>query len=68
VAAIVDGAILIITFVVPLVPFRTWTYSCPGTIRDGGILSYPRFAIQLPTMSTWPTACKNARGCASSGV
>ena len=31
-----------------LVPHRVWSYSGPGTMLDGGILSYPRYRLELP--------------------
>jgi hypothetical protein len=33
------------------VPHRVWSYSGPGTMRDGGILSYPRYRLDLPTVA-----------------
>jgi hypothetical protein len=31
-----------------VVPHREWSYSGPGTMRDDGILSYPRYRLELP--------------------
>ena len=43
--------ILVITVVVLFVPRPVWSYRGPGTMRDNGVLSYPRYVLKLPSIS-----------------
>jgi hypothetical protein len=33
------------------VPHQIWSYSGPGTMRDDGVLSYPRYKLELPSVA-----------------
>jgi hypothetical protein len=43
--------ILALTVVVLFVPHPVWSYRGPGTMRDYGLLSYPRYELKLPSIS-----------------
>ena len=47
------GAVILaaITVVVQFVPHPVWSYRGPGTMRDYGVLGYPRYELKLPSMS-----------------
>jgi hypothetical protein len=40
-----------LTVVVLFVPHSVWSYRGPGTMRDYGVLGYPRYELKLPSMS-----------------
>jgi hypothetical protein len=50
--ALIGAVILVaLTFVVQVVPHPVWSYRGPGTMRDHGVLGYPRYELKLPSMS-----------------
>jgi hypothetical protein len=43
--------ILALTVLVLVVPHPVWSYRGPGTMRDYGLLSHPRYQLKLPSIS-----------------
>jgi hypothetical protein len=44
-----------LTGIVLFVPRPVWSYKGPGTMRDYGVLSHPRYQLKLPRMSAEQT-------------
>jgi len=48
--ALACALVVVGTVAVLVVPYRAWSYKGPGQLRDNGVLSYPRFQLELPTI------------------
>ena len=49
-----SAAAAMLAIVTLCVPHNVWSYEGPGKLRDNGLLSYPRFQLELPRVELGP--------------